>query len=225
MAVALPNPASSTESRCRGPSNSPTLPPQAGLRVPERSERSLQISRTLGALIGALVGFALARHLGVVPSTLLSALTLAGGASLSGRMRQPLQWWGLIGAAAGALVGTACVLASVLQQNGPEQHLAQRALTVLILAAAGAIAGHNLSNGPLELGRRQPRELLRSASALTTGVFAAIVTFTFIHSGLDPARTFSSRLSTSLTILVTALAAPGWLTHLLTQRQRQGHDS
>jgi drug/metabolite transporter (DMT)-like permease len=178
-----------------------------------------------GALIGALIGFGLASHLPVVPSTLLSALTLAGGASLSGRLRQPLHWWALIGAATGTLLGTACVLATLLQQSGPEQHLDQRAITVLILAAAGAIAGHSLSNSPLGLGGRQPRDLLRSASALTTGVFGAIVTLTFIHSGLDPARTFSSRLSTSLTILVTALAAPGWLSHLLTQRQHHRDDS
>jgi hypothetical protein len=56
---------------------------------------------------------------------------------------------------------------------------------------------------------------LRAASALTTGIFAVLVTLTFLHSGLDQARTVSSRLSTSLTILVIALSGPGWLVHLL----------
>jgi hypothetical protein len=42
-----------------------------------------------------------------------------------------------------------------------------------------------------------------------------LVTLTFLHSGLDQARTVSSRLSTSLTVLVLALSGPGWLVHLL----------
>ena len=62
---------------------------------------------------------------------------------------------------------------------------------------------------PASTPERQPRELLRAASGLTTGVFAGIVTITYVHSGLDVARTLSSRLSTSLTILVLALVAPG----------------
>ena len=52
-------------------------------------------------------------------------------------------------------------------------------------------------------------------------MFAGIVTIAYVHSGLDAARTLSSRLSTSLTILVLALVAPGWLSHLLWQRQRE----
>jgi hypothetical protein len=94
----------------------------------------------------------------------------------------------------------------------------------MLLAVAGVIAGHTLSRAHMPLDGRRPRDLLRSASALTTGVFAAIVTLTFIHSGLDPARAFSSRLSTSLTILVAAVAAPGWLSHLLTQRHHKPRD-
>jgi hypothetical protein len=184
----------------------------------------LQLSRIGGGLIGGAVGFALARHLPVVPSTLLSALVLAGGATLSGSVQRASQWWGLIGAATGTLVGTAWVLAALLQQSGPEQNVEQRALTVLFLAVAGVIAGHTLSRTHLTQESRRPRDLLRSASALTTGVFAAIVTLTFIHSGLDPARAFSSRLSTSLTILVAAVAAPGWLSHLLTQRHHKPRD-
>jgi hypothetical protein len=47
-----------------------------------------------------------------------------------------------------------------------------------------------------------------------------VVTLAFIHSGLDEARAISSRLSTSLTILVLALSGPGWLVHLLGDRGR-----
>jgi hypothetical protein len=61
---------------------------------------------------------------------------------------------------------------------------------------------------------------LRSASALTTGIFATLVTITFLHSGLDQARTVSSRLSTSLTILVLSLSGPGWVAHQLSEGYR-----
>ena len=65
--------------------------------------------------------------------------------------------------------------------------------------------------------------MLRSASALTTGIFAVLVTVAFVHSGLDVARTFSSRLSASLTIVVAALTVPGWLMHLLFRQARTPH--
>ena len=87
-------------------------------------------------------------------------------------------------------------------------------LCSIALAGAGSLAGHAFST-TRSLYDRQPKDLLRSASALTTGLFAVLVTLTFIHGGLDAARTFSSRLSTSLTILVASLSVPGWLIHLL----------
>jgi hypothetical protein len=62
--------------------------------------------------------------------------------------------------------------------------------------------------------------VLRSVSALTTGIFAVLVTLAFVHSGLDVARTFSSRLSVSLTILVASITVPGWVMHLLFRQSR-----
>lgn len=186
--------------------------------------RSLQWRRLAGVLLGAVPGFALARSLPVVPSTLLSALVLAGGSSLSRRPQDAGHWWGLIGAASGCLIGTGCVLADVLEQRDPSGPIGQRLLVLMLLALAGALAGHQLSRQPRWPEGRQPRDLLRSASGLTTGVFAGIVTLTYLHSGLDVARTFSSRLSTSLTILVITLVAPGWLSHLLSQSSRSDPD-
>lgn len=176
---------------------------------------ALQLRRLAGGLLGALLGYGLTSRLPEVPATLLGALALAGTAQLSGRTVDPLRWWGLLGAAAGSVLGTAVVLAARLQASAPAGDFAGRALTVGCFALAGGLAGRRLSRDALLGGGHPPRELLRSASALTTGIFAVLVTLTFLHSGLDPARTFSSRLSTSLTILVTALAVPGWLIHLL----------
>ena len=85
---------------------------------------------------------------------------------------------------------------------------------MLLLALAGAIAGLSIG-GRREVfppGRR-PRDLLRSASTFTTGVFATLFTVVYVHSGLVAARATSSRLSTALTILVVVVAVPGWISH------------
>jgi len=173
-----------------------------------------------GGLAGAGLGFALTSRLAVVPATLLSALLLAGGAELQRHLRDAGRWWLVVGGACGTLTGTACVLGSALQEAGVEAHRPERALTVAVLAGAGLIAGQRLG---LEAppSRRQPRELLRSASTLTTGVFATLVTVAYINLGLDGARTLSSRLSTGLTILVLSLVGPGWLSHRLSEEIRQ----
>lgn len=187
--------------------------------------RWLQLRRLIGVALGGGLSFGVARALPVVPSILLSSLVLAGGAGLSRLPQDASGWWGLIGAACGSLIGSGCVLARALERQDPAGPWPQRLLVVLLLALAGGLTGRLLSRRDGWQQGRQPRELLRAASGLTTGVFAGIVTITYVHSGLDVARTLSSRLSTSLTILVLALVAPGWLSHLLWQRQRRGDDA
>jgi uncharacterized membrane protein len=179
------------------------------------SPRSLQLRRIFGGLGGAAAGYALARELPLLPSALLCALLLATAGDLSRRLTDAGHWWGLIGAASGCLIGAASVLAAALQHPAAGDQLPQRAATLLLLAVAGAIAGFRLSACGSWANERRPRDLLRSASGLTTGIFAAMVTIAWLHSGLDPARAFSSRLSTSLTIVVTAVVGPGWLGHLM----------
>lgn len=176
----------------------------------------------ISSLLGIGIGLLLTRFLPVVPSTLINALVLAGGAQISARCQRASRWWGLIGCATGSLIGNGWVLAEALQEKHPSAHLSGRLATVLMLCCAGAVAGQRLGRLTPAVADRQPRDLLRAASGLTTGVFAALVTVTFIHSGLDVARTFSSRLSTSLTILVLCLAAPGWLSHLVRQQMQAG---
>ena len=184
----------------------------------------IQLQRLIGALIGAVAGYLVAHALPLVPSTLLSALVLAVATSLSALPQDAGRWWALIGAGAGSLLGTGMALAAAMAELNPAEQLPQRALTVLFLAIAGAMAGRRLSRRQGWQPGRQPRDLLRSASALTTGVFAGIVTVAYVHSGLDVARTLSSRLSTSLTILVLSLVAPAWLSHLLHHHDAQGAD-
>jgi hypothetical protein len=183
----------------------------------------LHPSRILGAVGGAALAFLLTWRLPLVPSTMLSAVGLAAGASFSGRPWPPLRWWALLGAVTGGLLGTATVLAGQLLELDPRGDWPVRAGVVALLALAGAVCGRLLSGDANRSDRHHPSDVLRSASALTTGIFAVLVTAAFVHSGLDVARTFSSRLSVSLTIFVASLTVPGWLVHLLFRQARTPH--
>ncbi|MCP9886748.1 hypothetical protein KBY96_02190 [Cyanobium sp. ATX 6A2] len=187
-------------------------------------KQMLQRNRLLSTLIGVALGYAIVQRLPLVPATLVSALVLAAGAGFCNQLRHPGSWWGVIGLACGALVGTGTVLADKLKTADPADHASERGLVVLALVVAGAIVGQLFGNAANLNPNQQPRDLIRSASALTTGVFAAIVTLTYVHSGLDVARTFSSRLSTALTILVVSLAAPAWASHLVRLDRRRNQD-
>jgi len=174
----------------------------------------------LGALGGVAGAYLATRHLAPLPSTFLAALLLAGGSVASGRALAPWAWWGVVGASCGGLLGSAMVVAGKIQSTDPRVGLELRLALLGCLMVAGAIGGSSFSFDANHPDRRRPKDTLRSASALTTGIFAALVTITFVHSGLDQARTVSSRLSTSLTILVLAVSGPGWLVHLLGRGSR-----
>ena len=186
------------------------------------------LARRLQQLVGAGLGVAGAylatRHLAALPSTFVTALLLAGGSVASGRTRAPWAWWGVVGACCGGLLGSAMVVAEKIQSTDPQAGLELRLALLGCLMVAGAIGGRSFSVDARHPERRPPKDTLRSASALTTGIFAALVTLTFVHSGLDQARTVSSRLSTSLTILVLALSGPGWLVHLIGHGWGRGAD-
>lgn len=174
-----------------------------------------RFQRLLGGLGGVGAAYLLTRHLAALPSTFLASVLLAGGSVASGRALPPWAWWGVVGAGCGGLLGSAMVVAEKIQATDPRVGLGLRLALVGCVMVAGAIGGRSFSLDAAHPQRRPPKDTLRAASALTTGIFAVLVTVAFLHSGLDQARTVSSRLSTSLTILVLALSGPGWLVHLL----------
>jgi hypothetical protein len=90
-----------------------------------------------------------------------------------------------------------------------------RVVSIAFLGIAGIISGLFIGKGSHDLTLPRPKDFIKGASALTTVAYAVIVTLKFIFEGLDPARTLSSRLSTTTTILVTSLAIPGWLGYRL----------
>ena len=191
---------------------SPRQQPPNRSRLPER------LQRLLGALVAAAGAYLITRQLAALPSTFLAALLLAGGSILSGRAIAAWAWGAVLGAGCGGLLGSAMVVAEKIHSTNPHEGLHLRLALLACLMVAGAIGGRSFSLDANHPDRRPPKDTLRSASALTTGIFAAVVTLAFLHSGLDEARAVGSRLSTSLTILVLALTGPGWLVHLLGDR-------
>jgi hypothetical protein len=174
--------------------------------------RHRPLLRLAGIGLGISAGWLATTSLSPVYAAVLTSLLLAGGASLAGGLNLSRQrFWLLIGAAVGGVLGTAQTLAEKAHAISPAANLQGRLLTVGMLALAGSMAGFCLGRDAQRADRRHPRDLLRSASALTTGLFALLVTLTFLHQGLEGARSFSSRLSTTLTIIVTAVVVPGWL--------------
>jgi len=170
----------------------------------------------LAASLTCPLAYAITSHLPLIASTLISSLALAGGAACSGRLQQRAEVLAsALAGVGGAVVGTAVVLSRKALDSAPQGDLGQRATVLTLLALAGLVGGLVLGFDAGRTDRRHPREVLRSISALTTGIFAVLVTIVFLHSGLDQARTFSSRLSTSLTILVASVVVPGWLASLL----------
>ena len=185
------------------------------------SKQWVQIS---AGAITALTGFGVARLLPIVPSTVMSAVLLSGGARMTNRLTRPSHWWAVIGLGCGSFLGTAVAVSKSLISPVTSPSTLEPGQTVLILAIAGAITGHTLGKKAAWNKGRHPRDLLRAASGLTTGIFAAVVTLTYVSAGLEAARALSSRLSTALTILIFALAAPGWLIHLVSQSNQQSNE-
>ncbi|MFN6340643.1 MAG: hypothetical protein ACK41W_18240 [Cyanobacteriota bacterium] len=174
------------------------------------------LARLLVALVAGGSVFALTRSLLVIASTLISSLLITGASLIIGKptLRRGARW-ALVGATSGGILGTAEVIGSRLKSLEVEGGVSQRALLMALLASAGVIGGLVLSRDASSHDRQHPRDVLRSISGLTTGLFATLVALTFLHQGLDSARAFSSRLSTALTILVATLTVPGWVAHTL----------
>ena len=180
--------------------------------TPGTPPRQRPLRRLAAIGLGISAGWFATTALPPVYAAVLTSLLLAGGASLAGGPHLSRQrFWLLLGAAVGGVLGTAQTLAEKAHEIAPAAHLPVRLLTVAMLALAGSVAGFCLGRDARRSDRRHPRDLLRSASGLTTGLFALLVTLTFLHQGLEGARSFSSRLSTTLTIIVTAVVVPGWL--------------
>ena len=180
----------------------------------------LDLLEIFGAAVGGSLAYLLTSHLPGVAAAVVGAVAIALLSFASSRQTQPVLWWASVGAIAGSVVGTATMLASTTTVEGVEGRTALRYTVMGSLALAGLVAGIFLGKDIERTDIPRPAELLKRASGLTAVLFAVTVTVTvhFPAHGLDAARTLSSRLSTTTTILVTSLAVPGWVGFLIGTR-------
>ncbi|WP_416674832.1 hypothetical protein [Egbenema bharatensis] len=170
-----------------------------------------------GSVAGGTVSLLVIRALPPVPAAIVCSLVAACLAVACTLLTKPSLWWTAVGAIAGVIIGTSAVLSESQADAPPEFQV--RLLMLGLQGVAGFIAGmllgrklHNPHVPPL-------RMFLFRVSALTTGIFAVNVTAEFIVAGLEEARSYSSRLSTSTTIFITTLVIPGIIGYLLTERR------
>jgi uncharacterized MnhB-related membrane protein len=170
-----------------------------------------------GSVAGGFIALMVIRALPPVQAAIVCSLVSACLAFACTLLTKPSLWWTTVGAIAGVIIGTSAVLSESQADAPPE--LQVRLTIVGVQGVAGFIAGmllgrklHNPHVPPL-------RMFLLRVSALTTGLFAVNVTAEFIVAGLEEARSYSSRLSTSTTIFITTLVIPGVIGYLLTERR------
>lgn len=172
----------------------------------------------MGSVVGGAITLVIITTLPLAQASLVSAIILASLIVTCSFLSNPLFWWMGVGAIAGMITGIGGVMASHLAET-KNPLVNERFTFVAFQGIAGVISG-------VFLGRRvrKPyiptlKEFISSLSALTAGIFAVVVTIRFIIDGLEPARALSSRLSVSITILITIVAIPGAIAYLLAERR------
>jgi hypothetical protein len=173
-----------------------------------------------GTVAGVALTLVILTQLPLGPAAVANSLGLASLIVACAYISNPLYWWIGVGAIAGMIIGLGGIMAEHLAAEKDQIDLHLRRIVVVGQALAGFISG-------VLLGRRIPqahlptlKDFIASLSAVTVSLYAVIVTGRFIVDGLEPARTLSSRLSVSTTILITLLAMPGALGYLLSQRRK-----
>lgn len=177
-----------------------------------------------GTILGGAVTMMVVTALPVTQATLISSIALASLIVACAYLSNPLLWWMAVGAIAGMIIGLGGVMAGDLAEEKEPLELNLRLTFVAFQSTAGLIAGVLLGRKIHQAHLPTLREFLSSLSALTVGLYAVVVTSCFIVDGLDPARTLSSRLSTTTTILITLLAIPGSIGYLFAERRTRAAD-
>lgn len=172
-----------------------------------------------GTVLGGGITMIVVSTLPIEQSTLVSAIALASLIVACAYLSNPLLWWMGMGAIAGFIIGLGGVMAGHLAEEKEPLELNLRLTFVAFQSTAGFIAGVLLGRKIHKAHLPTLKEFLSSLSALTVGLYAVVVTSRFVVDGLEPARTLSSRLSATTTILITLLAIPGAIGYLLAERR------
>jgi hypothetical protein len=174
----------------------------------------LDLVEILGAAAGGVVAYLVTTHLPGPVLAIACAVAIALLASASSRLTRPVLWW----ASVGSIVGTGSMLAHAVEGEGVAVGVTRRYTIMGTLAVAGLLSGIFLGKDIEQASIPRPAELLKRASGLTLVLFAIIVATRFPAVGLEKVRALSSRLSTTVTIVVTTLAVPGWIGFLVGTR-------
>ena len=79
-------------------------------------------------------------------------------------------------------------------------------LLIVVLGITGVFAGRRVGIELDAVEGRSVGDLLRTLSGTFSGLFGFLVSIAFVFNRLEDARTHSSRLTTSLTIIILALS-------------------
>ena len=174
-------------------------------------------------LLGAGLGYAINLNLPLLTDVTISCIFLILLSRLRNRLKTPAQWWGSIGLCSGSFLGTASSMVHEMQRADEAASAYspwQRLALIVILGITGVLAGRHVGIDPDAVEGRSIGDLIRSLSGTFTGVFGVLVAIAFVFNGLEEARTLSSRLTTTLTIIILGLVGPGWISHRLKTYQR-----
>ena len=174
-------------------------------------------------LLGAGLGYAINLHLPLLADVTISCIFLILLSRLRTRLKTPSQWWGSIGLCSGSFLGTASSMVNEMQRGSEAASSYspwERLALIVILGITGVLAGSRVGIDPDAVEGRSIGDLLRSLSGTFTGVFGVLVAIAFVFNGLEEARALSSRLTTTLTIIILGLVGPGWISHRLKTYQR-----
>ena len=198
------------------------------MKIPIDQKQLLKQNPRKGAdmaslLLGAGLGYAINLHLPLLTDVAISCIFLILLSRLRNRLKTPAQWWGSIGLCSGSFLGTASSMVNEMQRGSEAASSYspwERLALIVILGITGVLAGRHVGIDPDAVEGRSIGDLLRSLSGTFTGVFGVLVAIAFVFNGLEEARTLSSRLTTTLTIIILGLVGPGWISHRLKTYQR-----
>lgn len=198
------------------------------MKTPSDQEQLLKQNPRKGGdmaalLMGAGIGYAINLNLPLLTDVTISCIFLILLSRLRNRLKAPAQWWGSIGLCSGSFLGTASSMVHEMQRADEAASAYspwERLALIVILGITGVLAGRHVGIDPDAVEGRSIGDLLRSLSGTFTGVFGVLVAIAFVFNGLEEARTLSSRLTTTLTIIILGLVGPGWISHRLKTYQR-----
>lgn len=173
----------------------------------------------MGTVVGGTITVLLIRTLSPVAAALSGAIGLAVLSFACTQRFTPTFWWTAVGAIAGIIIGTGAVVAESLAESGAPLEFGVRCTIIGFQSISGFLSGALLGRKIHQAHVPTLKEFLSKLGALTAGVFAVVVTLEFILHGLEEARTLSSRLSATTTILITSSVIPGLVGYLLTERR------